>query len=241
MSAVDVARSVRDQLRTCYYFFSKDRFAEFARYFRLRMQGYRGANPYWRNYGRQSPAIIRRTMDEIAARTEDKTFGVVLELGCGNRYRTTPGLEYHASEVIGIDIIPEQQTKPSRHRYIRVDPDRFDCLHMLPDGSVDTVIILNYTGMHPHSTWQMYFADTNDRMRAYMAAPNFPRVMHSGSYLICIEWESEPEGRWGNASIDQIQQHAAERYGSPAINGYDLIYSGFSRNSMCPFIVYRRR
>lgn len=210
-----------------------------SRYLKLRAQGYASANYGWRDYGRQRASQVRDTVREVFDRAGLPHFDVILEQGCGPRYRTTPGLREFANEIWGTDVLPREEILTD-DRYILIDVNRPDCLHEVADNSVDAVLIINYTGMHPHSTWPMYFAEYNDRLWPYMQPQNFPRVLRPRGYLVCMEWEAEPEARWGKASLDEIDRRSDDSYKPPQLPGYELVASGFSRAGLCPFVVYRR-
>jgi SAM-dependent methyltransferase len=207
------------------------------RYPLLRLRGYASANPlhdaWWRN-----PAWrIRAEIAEILKTAGVAHFDVMLEQGCGTRRHTTPALRGFAKEVWGVDIMARDWVRGA-DRYIRVDPARADPLWEIADASVDAIVLLQYIGFHPHSTWRAYFDPTNTRLAPYLNERNFLRVLKPGGYFIVVEWEARPEQRWGRASVEDIARRSAANYDPPDLPHFTLVSCGVSRRS--PFVVYRR-
>jgi hypothetical protein len=209
------------------------------RYLRLRAAGYRSVNFGWRDYGWQTHSKLCQVVREIFDRANLPHFDVILEHGCGTRRRTTPGLREFAGEIWGTDLFSADEVQGG-DRYFKIDINRLDRLHELPDHAVDAILIINYIGMHPHTTWHAYFSEHNERLAPYMESVNFPRVLRSRGYLICCEWEAEPEARWGKSTLDEINRRSNEKYLPPPLPNYELIACGFSTKGLCPFVVYRR-
>ena len=70
---------------------------------------------------------------------------------------------------------------------------------------------------------------------------NLPRVLAKGGLLICCEWESEPEKRWGRTQWADIDDHAAFHYDAPdRLDDFELVVCGVTRSTRSPFVVYRR-
>lgn len=216
------------------------RLSRYWRYAQLRLRGYHLANPDFKDYGKSSERRTRRALEEILARIGVQRFRVVLEHGCGTRTRTTPAIKHFADEVWGVDVLPREEISGSE-RYILVDFKQTDLLPEIDDGGLDAIIIINYTGFHPHSTWRTYFSPANDRLSPYLQRQNFPRILRPGGYLIACEWEAMPEARWHKASITEANVRAAEVYDAPAnVPYFDFICCGFSRPLLSSYIVYRR-
>jgi SAM-dependent methyltransferase len=206
------------------------------RYPLLRLRGYASANPLHDAWWHNPDWRIRAALAEILKTAGVERFDIVIEQGCGTRRHTTPALRSFANEVWGLDIIPREQVR-GPERYIRVDPARADLMWEIADASVDAIVLLQYIGFHPHSTWRPYFDSTNTRLAPYLNARNFHRVLKSGGYLIIVEWEARPEQRWGKASVEEISRRSAVKYDPPDLPQFALVSCGVVRCS--PFVVYR--
>jgi SAM-dependent methyltransferase len=216
------------------------RLVRYARYARLRLQGFRLANPDFTDYSQCNERRTRLGLQEILTENSVPPLNVVLELGCGARTRTTPAIRHFANEVWGVDILPRDQVS-GPERYMLVDPARADLLVEVPDNAIDAVIIINYIGFHPHSTWRSYFSAANDRLHPYLQPQNFPRVLRPGGFLVACEWEARPEARWRKAGVEHARSHALEEYQARfELPFFEFVGGGFSETLLSPYVVYRR-
>jgi hypothetical protein len=212
------------------------RAAASARYAALRMAGYASANPRWKLHETISEAEQSTALKEITGRLRFKT---ALNLNCGFG-RNARVLRSFANVVWGTDIVDAKHVTDFI-RYIRTEPGDEDCLAPIGSGAVDAAFVLNVAGFHPHSTWRAYLSSANPELGVQLQEQNLPRVLAKGGLLICCEWESEPEKRWGRASWADIDDHAAFRYDAPdRLDEFELVVCGVTRSTRSPFVVYRR-
>jgi hypothetical protein len=212
------------------------RIAAWARYAVLRLAGCASANPRWKLPDTISDAQQTTALREITGRLRFKT-ALSLQCGLGQNARI---LRSFADDVRGIDIVDAKHVTDFV-RYIRTEPGDEDCLAQIGDGAVDAAFVLNVTGFHPHSTWRAYLSSANPELWLQFQEQNLPRVLAKGGLLICCEWESEPEKRWGRTSWEGIDGHAAFHYDAPdRFDGFELVVCGLTRSTRSPFVVYRR-
>jgi hypothetical protein len=205
------------------------------RYIASRMLGYSSANPRWKLHETNSD-VETAALREIAGRLKFKT---VLHLHCGSGQDGRVVREF-ADEVWGADVI-DAKNVANLDRYVRMEPRDEFCLAQIGDGAVDVAFISNLTGFNPHSTWRTYLSSDNEELGIYLAQQNLQRVLAKGGLLVCCEWESEPEKRWGRTSLAEIDDRAAEEYDAPdRLDGFELVVCGFARSTRSPFVVYRR-
>lgn len=210
--------------------------AVWCRYASLRMLGYSSANPRWKlhntNLDVEETAALREIMGRIR-------FPTVLNLSCGSG-QGARALREFADELWGADII-DTKNVANLDRYIRMEPRDEFCLAEIGSGTVQVAYISNRTGFNAHSTWTAYLSSANEELGIYLQQQNLPRVLAKGGLLICREWESEPEKRWGRTSLADIDRRAAANYDAPdSLEGFKLITCGFAKSTRSPFVVYRR-
>jgi hypothetical protein len=212
------------------------RAAAWARYAALRLAGCASANPRWKLHETISDAEQIAALREITGRFRFKT-ALNLQCGFGRNARV---LQSVADTIWGTDIIDPKHITDFV-RYIRTEPGDEDCLAQIGSGAADLAFVLNVTGFNPHSTWRTYFSSANQELAIYLQEQNLPRVLAEGGLLICCEWESEPEKRWGRASWADIDGHAAFHYDAPdRLEGFEMVACGVTRSTRSPFVMYRR-
>jgi SAM-dependent methyltransferase len=212
------------------------RIVAWTRYIPLRVAGCASANPKWKLPDTISDAEQKIALREIIGRFRFKT---ALNLHCGFG-RNARILQSFTDSVLGIDTIDAKQVTDF-NQYIRLEPGDEDCLAQISSGTVDAAFVLNVTGFHPHSTWRAYLSSANPELWLQLQEQNLPRVLAKGGLLICCEWESEPERRWGRTSWKGIDGHAAFHYDAPdRFDGFELIACGLTRSTRSPFVMYRK-
>jgi hypothetical protein len=200
------------------------------------LAGRASANPRWKLHEAISEAEQSTALKEIMGRLRFKT---ALNLNCGFG-RNARVLRSFANVVCGTDIIDAKHVTDFA-RYIRTEPGAEDCLAPIGSGAVDAAFVLNVAGFHPHSTWRAYLSSANPELGVQLQEQNLPRVLTKGGLLICCEWESEPEKRWGRTQWADIDDHAAFHYDAPdRLDDFELVVCGVTRSTRSPFVVYRR-
>jgi SAM-dependent methyltransferase len=218
-----------------------DRARYLSRARRLRSEGFGVVNPYFTDYGALRGRKLRSGLAEVLDQVTGGTkVDVIVEQGCGDGQRVTPQLRHFAREVWGVDLYPADKVS-NCDRYIEADISLEDGhLDALPDRSVDIILVLNYTGMHPTSSWTTYFHESNDRITPYLRPRNFPRILKDGGHIVFVEWEARPEERVGRRSAAEVHREAGALYGAPDLAGFSRVGGGFSAGLVSPYLIYQK-
>ncbi len=210
------------------------------RYPYLRLRGQSLANPHLNNYHKVQGEVLRQALAEILATvTGGRKIGVILEQGCGDGRHVTPVLKQLADQVWGVDLFPANEVS-NCDRYVQVDTSLTDNhLADLPGSSVDVIMIVNYTGLHPHSKFNAVLSEHNERLWPYMQPSNFPRILKAGGHLVFVEWEARPEQRVGKRTAAEVNAAFDELYGTGELPGYTRITQGFHPTLYSAYLVYR--
>ena len=216
--------------------------ATMIRYPYLRMRGYQAANPHLANYHGIRGAALRQGLGRIVDPiTGGAKVGVILEQGCGNGRHVTPVLHEFAEQVWGVDLIPPADVA-NCNRYVQVDSTlSSDHLAALPSQSVDIIMVVNYTGLHPTSMFAQYFSRHNDRLEPYMHPSNFPRVLKSGGFLVFSEWEARPERRHGKRSAAEVNAAFDDLYRPIELDGYVKVAQGYEPTIFSAYVAFQKR
>jgi SAM-dependent methyltransferase len=209
-------------------------------YWRKRARGYAVANRYARAWWIEPAWRVERDLRDIKRRLGLSTFGRVLEMGC-HLGRLTPAIAPHANEVWGADIF--QTTPAPVARYVRVsdrDPGSDNYFPALPDGCVDAIMAIDFTGFGPGDAWPQSFERGEQRLARFFTPGNFRRLLSPGGLLIVMQHDSFPETRVGKTSVTEMDRRVDAIYQRPEIANFKLISSGWCRWHAAPFLVYRR-
>lgn len=234
-----MARSFQHVLASIKYR-AREQFASKVRYSYLRLRGQSLANPHLNNYHKVQGEPLRQALAEILAPIAGgRRIGVMLEQGCGDGRHVTPILKQLADQVWGVDLFPASDVS-NCDRYVQVDTGLTDDhLADLPSASVDVIMVVNYTGLHPHSKFDAVLSEHNERLLPYMRPSNFPRVLKPGGHLVIVEWEARPEQRVGRRTAAEVNAAFDELYRPIDLAGYTRISQGFHPALYSAYLIYR--
>jgi hypothetical protein len=212
-----------------------------ARARRLRAEGFHVVNPYFEEYGAIRGRALRDGLAEILQPlVGSERVGVLLEIGCGDGRRVTPVLKAFAREVWGVDLLPSDAVTGCDQYFVAAPNEGASALRSIADNTVDLVLVLNLTGLHPGTRWSDYTDPANDRLSSYLGDDGFARIVRPGGHLVLIEWEAQPEQRVGRRTLAEVNAEIAELYGTANVTAFRHVRQGFAERLASPYVVLQR-